>query len=319
MLMRRAVIASLILLVVLLTAGVVWADYIGPQRTVTTRVWRRLHCHYQAIYDPPGGGWYGCYLDLYQEPASSCPSTGSVVGYFNPTYCSWPSGFCQNPGCSNSLSSSTEGCSEGQTGCRAIEATVTYPAATVGGSLACAVPGNNGWCRGGAALNLSASEPLAGYVITYIESNSGVLCDPPDAANVSCTWGGGGEGNVSMAFWAHSSYGDTSNQSSVQWKQDSTGPVSRFSNPPEGSTVTATGTLNLSGTSTDALSGVAGAEISFNGGATGALWRYLEAAGRPPGIPRRPGAGTTRSWCGPATRPGTWARRRASRLSWGHR
>ncbi|MEW6569511.1 MAG: hypothetical protein AB1449_15375 [Chloroflexota bacterium] len=54
---------------------VVWpalADYLGPNRTVTTWVWRRLRCHYQATYDPPGPGWWGCRLDLYEPPDGSC-------------------------------------------------------------------------------------------------------------------------------------------------------------------------------------------------------------------------------------------------------
>jgi hypothetical protein len=35
------------------------ADYSGPDRTVTTWSWERKVCHYEAVYDPPGAGWYG--------------------------------------------------------------------------------------------------------------------------------------------------------------------------------------------------------------------------------------------------------------------
>ena len=46
--------------------------------------------------------------------------------------------------------------------------------------------------RGG-ALDLSASEPLSGEVITLIKGDCFVLCDTPAAASFSCPWSGGGE------------------------------------------------------------------------------------------------------------------------------
>src|SRR3990170_3178945 len=85
-------LAFLVALGVLLAFAVpALADYLGPDRTVSTWVWERLQCNYQAVYDPAGSGWYGCSLELYASPSSGCPSTGSVVGYFNTDYCSgWP-------------------------------------------------------------------------------------------------------------------------------------------------------------------------------------------------------------------------------------
>ena len=44
------------------------ADYLGPDRSVSTWTMERLVCEYQAAYDPPGAGYYGCGLTLY-EPA----------------------------------------------------------------------------------------------------------------------------------------------------------------------------------------------------------------------------------------------------------
>jgi len=153
----------------------VLADYLGPDRTVTTWEWRRLLCHYEAVYNPPGAGWYGCTLDLYNTPASSCPSTGDVVGYFTPSACSWPSAFCQTPGCNMSLSTSVEGCSEGQTGCTAVSQTTTLPEATVSGWVSCGVPGAGGWCLADADLSLTGSEPLAGYSILTLEGTRNVI------------------------------------------------------------------------------------------------------------------------------------------------
>jgi len=178
------------------------ADYLGPNRTVTTWIWQRLHCHYQAIYDPPGAGWYGCYLNLYQTPDSTYPSTSSVVGHFNTKDCGWPSNYCQDPGCNISLSSSTENCSEGETGCRATETTVTYPPATVNGSVACSVPGSGGWCRGGAGLSLSGTEPLSGYSTLTLEGtrNGETFACPGASCSVPLV-----EGNNNFSFWALSS------------------------------------------------------------------------------------------------------------------
>jgi hypothetical protein len=49
---------ALLLALVLLFALVVpaLADYLGPNRTVSTWVWERLQCSCQAVYDEPGPG-----------------------------------------------------------------------------------------------------------------------------------------------------------------------------------------------------------------------------------------------------------------------
>ena len=131
------------------------ADYTGPDRTITTYSWQRRVCRYQAVYDPDGPGWYGCSLTLYKPPESSCPSTGSASTYFNPTACpGWP-GSCTSLPCDISLSSSVDGCSDGDSGCRSVAHTTTLPEATVSGSITCDNPGSNGWCRGTAVLPVS--------------------------------------------------------------------------------------------------------------------------------------------------------------------
>lgn len=268
--LNKKAISVLLSITVALTAVVaVWADYTGPNRTTTVTVYQRKECHYQAIYDPAGPGVYSCTLNLYVAPDDSCPSTGSVAAYFNPGACSgWP-GSCTTLPCNISRSSSIEGCSPGQEGCTGVQQTQNLPPATISGSFVCSIPGNNGWCRGGGLLNLSASEPLGGYVITSIEGDPGGLCDPPDAANVSCSWGGGGEGNYGISFWANSSYGDQSNQSSATWRQDTV--------PPSGSVNVSGGTaggggwyrggpLTVSAGGSDSTSGFAGGQVSVAGG-----------------------------------------------------
>lgn len=198
------------------------ADYSGPDRTVTTWSWERKVCEYQAVYDPPGAGWYGCTLELYEPPDGNCPSTSQAAGYFTASACSWPEPFCQTQGCSISSSSSIEGCSEGQQGCRSVSNTTTLPAASVSGSLTCGVPGSGGWCRGGAALNLSGGEPLAGESILALEGthNGGAFACPGSSCSVPLA-----EGSNDFSFWAVSSYGDTSSMGSASGNLDSRPPL----------------------------------------------------------------------------------------------
>ncbi len=138
------------------------------------------------MYDPPGPGYYGCYLHLYEAPSGSCPPTSSTPPYFNPTACvGWPGTCGADFSCSISLSSSIDGCSQEEPGCTSTAHTVTYPPATVSGSVTCSQMGNDGWCVGAASLSVSASEPVGGYSITVIEgthngsalSCSGASCE----------------------------------------------------------------------------------------------------------------------------------------------
>jgi hypothetical protein len=204
------------------------ADYLGPDRTVSVWAWERLRCHYEAVYDPSGVGWFGCTLDLNDTPDASCPLTGSVTALFNPTGCpGWP-GSCTTLPCSISLSASVGGCSEGETGCTAVERTTTLPEATVSGWVSCGVPGAGGWCLADADLSLTGSEPLAGYSILTLEGTRniipggggetfaclGALCDVPLV-----------EGTNDFAFWAISSWGDTSLLGTTSGGLDSRPPV----------------------------------------------------------------------------------------------
>jgi hypothetical protein len=226
---RLAGFAFLLSLGVLMAlAAPAFADYLGPNRTVSVWEWERLQCHYEAIYDPPGVGWYGCTLDLHDTPDASCPSTGSVTAFFNPTGCpGWP-GSCTTLPCSISLSASVGGCSEGETGCTAVERTTTLPEATVSGSLSCAVPGAGGWCLAGTDLSLTGSEPLAGYSILALEGTrnsipgggGGTFACPGDACAVPLL-----EGTNDFTFWAISSWGDTSRMGAASGRLDSEAPV----------------------------------------------------------------------------------------------
>jgi hypothetical protein len=248
--MRRLLYLILAVLASLLLVGVAWAAYTGPDRktkkTVRNPDKDRWICTKE---DPPPP-----YLDtcIFQNPDNPCPDYGghhpSVE--FQLLYCGWIADTCR---------------------CEATYKTITttLPPATVSGQFSCANPGDEGWCCGGGALDLSASEPLSGEVIALIESDSGVLCDPPDAANVSCSWSGGGEGSFPVNFWAVSSYGDTSTQESVTWRQDTVAP--EVSLVVSGGTLGANGwytagPVTVSASGSDGTSGVANTEVSADDG-----------------------------------------------------
>ncbi len=240
------------------------ADYTGPDRMVTVWEWKRKVCHYQAVYDPPGTGWYGCTLELYEPPDGSCP--GNVAGYFTPSACGWSESYCQTQGCSISSSSSIEGCSEGQQGCRAVSSTTTLPAASVSGSVGCGIPGSGGWCRGGGVLNLSGSEPLAGYSILALEGThyGKAFACAGDACQASPA-----EGDNDFTFWAVSSYGDTSSMSSASGKLDSRPPVISggvSGTPGENGWYVSEVTVNASASDPAPGSGLVGLDASVDGG-----------------------------------------------------
>jgi hypothetical protein len=187
-------------IVLALLASPVLADYLGPNRTVSTWVWQRSACSYHA-----SASGFGCNLTLYYPP-NSCPSTSSVAGYFNakpPQYVcglSWPGDCGSGLSCSISLTGdSVGGCSSGETGCTSTEQTSTSPPATVSGSVSCSGAITNGWCAGSAQLVLSASEPVSGQSITLIEgTRNGVTFACPGAAcSVPLS-----DGQNDFTFWA---------------------------------------------------------------------------------------------------------------------
>lgn len=262
---KKGMIASgMSLAVLVLLVCTVNAVYVGPHRTETRSLWERRNCHYQAVYDPPGPGSFGCYLDQYVAPSSGCSSPSGMADYFNPAVCtSWP-GSCTDLPCVISLNSSVGSCISGQEGCVSRLEEYSLPEAVISGNPDCALPGDNGWCRGGAVLNLSASEPLVGFSITGIEGSNGWAC--PGA---SCTWDFP-EGENSLSFWALSSYGDTSREGSASMMVDRIAPAASLELT--GSAIPSNGwyrdlnELEVSVRGKDDTSGIASLSIQLNDG-----------------------------------------------------
>ncbi|MEJ2608442.1 MAG: hypothetical protein P8Z41_17490 [Anaerolineales bacterium] len=225
---RRSAIA-LALLLSLLIAVPVLADYIGPDRTETIYVNRRRHCHYVAVYDPAGPGSYSCYLDLYYPPGSSCPS--NVASYFNPTECGWTFS-CTDPGITCSISSSSS-----------IES-----------------------CTAAASLSLSGNEPLSGYTIIALEGthNGTTFACSGNSCAVNLV-----EGANAFTFWALSDWGDSSEMGNANRGVDTRPPsisASASGTPGSGSWYVSAMTIDASASDPSPGSGLASFQAAVDGG-----------------------------------------------------
>jgi hypothetical protein len=228
------------------------ADYLGPARHVIDLI---------EVRDPSSDYWT-CHHAAYSQPCilhhpdNPCPDCGgSHPSKEQQSYwCGWPSGdFSGYLGC---------GCTAAYT-YQQVE--YDLPEATIAGDLLNCVAGSGGWCLSSPTLHLTADEPLTGYAILAIEGSRGAdpFACPGSVCDVPLT-----EGENAFTYWALSSYGDSSRMGSLTAWVDTVPPTSAFTSPAEGSQVWASGDLGLAGSSADATSGLAGTELSFDGGAT---------------------------------------------------
>jgi len=237
---------ALLVAVVMLAAafGIVSADYIGPNRSYSYVSGH--NCEYTArLYFRGTALNYYCTLRLTE---SSC-NPSNKASYFTAGSCSWPASCTSaNYSCSIWVSSDTPIYSYG-----------SYPPATASGNFSCSTWGNNGWCRGGASLNVSGSEPLSGYSITRMEGNY----DGSNTAAVSCPGSSCSFtpplGSGTFYYWAVSSYGDTSSKQSLGYKYDNQAPSTpSFSlSGTSGSNGWYVSNVTVSASSSDAHSGIA--------------------------------------------------------------
>ncbi len=240
----RKIILGLALIGTLFAASVgvartVHADYTGPNRTHT-------ETRYHNVVLSSNTSYYICTY-IY--------TCGDNIGNIPGVRCS--SGVCQSLAIGS-----------GYYTVKPVTVTTTDPPATADASFQCGTPGNNGWCRGGANLVFTANEPVSGYVISAIETNLwGYICQP-NTASPTCTYAPG-DGTGTVAFWAESTYGDSSTQASVAWKVDTTAPVLTPSVPsPDGQNgwfVTTPVSVDASGS--DATSGLASLQCRADNGA----------------------------------------------------
>ncbi len=221
----------------LLTATVVWAAYTGPIRPRT--VWVSTGQWVRTIYR--NNPWQ-------RECQCGMSGPGARCGD-NDYNC-----FCgQSPYNNSSLYTCYED---------PVQQQVTHNPATASGSVSCAAPGNNGWCRGG-SLRVNGTEPVSGYAITRIEGNY----DGSNNAAVSCNSASCNftppEGSGTFWYWAVSSYGDTSAKGSLAYKFDTVAPsVSLSSSGTSGSNGWYVSPVAVNASGSDATSGLASLTLS---------------------------------------------------------
>jgi hypothetical protein len=146
------------------------------------------------------------------------------------------------------------------------EVTNTYPPATISSSLQnCSL--QNGWCTASPYLSLSGSEPVEGQSILAIEGTLNGQLFACAGANCSVPLN---EGHNSFAYWALSSWGDSSTMGTFTTNVDTGLPII---------TGSFTGTLgsngwyiapvSFTGNASDATSGLASFTCTLDGAALG--------------------------------------------------
>ena len=149
---------------------------------------------------------------------------------------------------------------------------VTYRVDTTPPDMTLALQGSvnaSGWSNGTIKLIGSAADDGSGLLAFEVNINNAGWVDAT-TADLSFEQ----EGVYEILCRATDTAGNTTEEL-IMVRIDKTPPKSRFVNPPEGTTVTATqGTVVLIGASTDNLSGVESAEISLDNGLT---WQSLDS------------------------------------------
>ncbi|HKI53041.1 MAG TPA: Ig-like domain repeat protein, partial [Anaerolineales bacterium] len=136
---------------------------------------------------------------------------------------------------------------------------------TIIGSVSCSQTGSNGWCTGNATLNLTASDPQ-NYTLTISGNIGGTpfTCAAGKICNKALP-----DGNGTIAYTVVASQSGKTASGSTTWKRDTKAPVVTPVVPsPTGSNgwfVASPVSVSVNGS--DALSGLASAELSVNGGA----------------------------------------------------
>ena len=238
----------ILLIVAIMVMGIVTpalADYLGPNRIVTESVSSCKVILLECQYVPSKDDW------RYHK----------VEG--------WACSDENKPWKAYSSEPSSQGCYDATAGHQFWErtetsqvVTSTYPPATINGSLQnCTL--QNGWCVTTPQLSLSASEPVSGYSILAIEGslNGQTFACPSSGCNLSLN-----EGDNSLAYWALSSWGDSSTMGTLTTKVDSQLPsITGIFTGTSGSNGWYISPVSFTGNSSDATSGLASFTCSLDG------------------------------------------------------
>ena len=229
-----------VLFVVTLGVATVMADYTGPaHRTKTVAGCTKVYRYYDDAYicSFPGGAG----LNVCGDQCSNHPTCSAFV-------------------CNDLRNGGNNYYTKDET------QTITLPNATADATLQCATPGDNGWCRGGANIHFTASEPVSGYVITAIETSKwGYVCQP-HTASPACDKALP-DGAESTDYWAESSWGDSSLAHTISWKVDATAPTAApTTSGAMGQNGWYVSPVTVAANASDATSGLASVQYQVDGG-----------------------------------------------------
>jgi hypothetical protein len=246
--LKRWMLFFIIMFIALSVATPVLADYLGPNRTIveTVGVCKVIlnECQYVEAKDDWGNKSVEDWLCSNEsKPWQAYSGDRRACNAGNNGYQFW----------------SREESSQ--------ETTVTYPPATISGSLQnCTL--QNGWCGVTAPqLTLSANEPVAGYGILLIEGmlNGQIFACPNGAASCSIPLN---QGDNNFTYWALSSWGDSSVMSTSTARVDTVSPqVGLDINGATGTNGWYVSPTTITTTSSDATSGIASSLLSIDSGA----------------------------------------------------
>jgi hypothetical protein len=237
----------LIILVVLSIATPVLADYLGPNRTVTETTGSCQVVLYECQYVAAKGD----YREKRVEDWSCSNESKPWQAY---------------PGNAPACNAANNGRVHWEREEDLQDVTVTYPPATISSSLQNCSP-QNGWCTTIPQLLLSGDEPVAGFGIYAIEGS--LNGQQFSCMNSSCSVSLN-QGSNNVAYWALSSFGDTSTMGTLNANVDSDPPnVTGSFTGTQGSNGWYTGPVSFNGSASDAVSGLASFTCSLDSVALG--------------------------------------------------
>jgi len=246
---NKSILKFVLLLVMFAIATPALADYLGPDRVVTETVSACKVVLYECRYVPTKDDWrykragdWSCSNE--SKPWQAYPDQPSSQGCFAAT-----------------AGDTYWGREE-----TAQEVITTYPPAAISSSLQnCTM--NNGWCVTSPQLSLGGSEPVSGYSILAIEGTLNGQTFACSGANCSVPLN---EGINSFAYWALSSWGDSSTMGTTTTKVDTGLPnITGSFTGTLGSNGWYIDPVSFTGNASDATSGLASFTCTLDGIALG--------------------------------------------------
>ncbi|GEM_PF-2623336 len=232
------------------------ADYLGPNRTVTTASEVCKVVLRECMYVAAKGDYRYHKVDEW-----SCASEGKE-------WLSYPS-LPSSQGCFYNpiTGAGTVGDQYWEKEYSVVTATITHPEATITGALQnCTL--QNGWCVTPPQLELTANEPLAGHQILLIEGtrNAEVFACPELQTSCQIPLL---EGENNFEYWALSSWGDSSRKGAMNVKVDTVAPnLNLLVNGVLGSNNWYVSNTIITAEGADETSGVYEKVLSIDGGST---------------------------------------------------